>query len=294
MADNKPALFYFWSHDVIEELRTDTCKALVERADVIFLEGVTPDVSISAEIERDINNCSADGVLTDKLRGTLRSQAGEEIQFMLELTKGTPKRYVLEKYPEADFDFEREEAESNLGFLMYGLEEAMQLREDFFMKSRGYNIPKEKTAAGNIIAIDGTVLAIFGAAHPDIQKMVMRSRPTEVHFPYPDYPNSYNCQEMADFNRTGVLDKELFLRGAMEMVVNAALPIELQLSKREKNLLAYRYAGLIPVEKIAGYKDYLHFCISLSGASPAVIFESFLKKEGLPLVPEVLAEIRKV
>jgi hypothetical protein len=293
MINKDPALFYFWAHDNVEELKTDTCRDLVKRADIIFLEGVTPVVSISAEIERDFNNYSRDGVLSDKLRGTLEMGHDEQGKFLLDLTKGTPKRYVFEKYPDAPFDFALKEESSGTAFLKYSLEEAMEIREDFLMESMRYNVPREKAATGRIIALDGIVLVIFGAAHPDLQKMIARARPTEIHFPYPDYPVSYTNQEMADFRQTGVLDKELFLRGRMGAIARAAIK-SISMSLRERELLAHAYAGIFPLDTMQEYPGYANFCISFSGVSPQDVFESFLKKEKMPLVPEMLEKMRKV
>jgi hypothetical protein len=294
MANKDPALFYFWAHDDAEDLKTDTCRELVRRADIIFNEGVTPDVSISTQIERDLNDCSRKGVLSDNLRRTLEANPEGPDAFLLSLTRGTCKRYVLEEYPEPSFGYEEEKAESRRAFLRYGLEEAMLRREDFLMASEAYNIPREKAAAVRIAALDGTVLAILGSAHPDVRKIVALSRPTEVHFPYPNYPRSYSGQESANFRQTGVLDQELFLRNAMEMIARAALNSNPLLSRRERETIANAYASLVPLDKIEQYPEYLNFCVSFASVSPQEVFESFLKKESLPLVPEMLAKIKKV
>jgi hypothetical protein len=286
---------------------------------VIFREFVTPRgmLHITREVEQDFNAYSQKGRLSPKFSGMLTHPESVEKRFLMDITKGTRKRYVLERSEAPDMNLDAEESRAVALFLRedVSLEAALQAMEGFLVRADGYEQRRESGVAEQIMSIPETTLVIFGAGHPDLERMVSsRRRPTEVHFPYPGYPLFYDVQMRMGFRQTTQVSIELCLRMVVErLALNALGNYDgKSISGTELNLLAHRYAALFSQDQILGYRDYLLRCRRLFGGSPLIampdtlvdaeqhhanngagdIFESYLSRNGLPPVKEVLARLR--
>lgn len=299
MENINPVLFYFWAHGSIEntkesmiELDTLILKKLIKRANIIFKEFITDDIETVYQIEKDWNDYISNGEMSETLRLCLDGQFPDtHTLYMAELMKGTNKRFVFEKSLEAPFDLEEENKNTNRAFLEYDLDRALEIKEEFLTESENYQIEREKSVSEQILAIPDTTLVIFGAGHPELEKEVANYRITETHYPYLDYPISYETQMRHEFRKTGKINKELYLRNMMEQITIKG--VKENLKGREQDLVVHYYTSLLTPEQIIECRDYIVSCSRFLLVSKQDIFESYLKKESLPSIQEVLKTINK-
>lgn len=292
-----PVYFYLWTHSEIEELKTPILEQLVRQADCIFLEDVSSDLAITTEIENDFNRYSQKGILAEKLRPAVSGPFPTDPAgaFLLNLTKGTTKRYVFEKTLEADFDYNGERDLSTFAFFKYHLGQALKIKQEFLQKSERYQQVRERDVAEQIVVIPETTLVLFGAAHQDLAEIVSRKRPTITHYPYPDYPLSYETKMMQAFRQTGSIDKELYLRCVMESIAEKALKGMFRESSIT-TLIANRYATILTPDQIADYSDYASTCSRLvisidHSITQHTVFLSYLLRKSLPLPADIFQQV---
>ncbi|MFH1500441.1 MAG: hypothetical protein ABIE22_00675 [archaeon] len=288
-----PALFYFWAHSEYNELDTEKARELIERADVIFEEHVSSDFAITDEIERDFKAFIERGIVSEKLAVSfLPDYLPNQTEFILGHARERGKRIVLERTLEADFDVNGGDEECIESFIYEeDWKRAFEMAKVHAKRNQIYQTKREADVAEQIVAIPETTMVLFGAGHPELEKRVATKRPTEVHFPYEDYPTSFDCQLNQKFRETGELDEELFFRRMMEgMALRAFKDLNGGISSRVTDLTAYRYAEMLAPEQVLDYKNYMMSCSRFLGFSKLDIFESYLKKEGLPQIEEVMGE----
>ena len=306
MEERDPALFYFWAHggsrnyDPMEELDTPTLHDLVDRADAVFLEFISSSLDGTGELEKDINEYVRTKEMPFKLRDAYDYQMRLEGKttaefFIADLLKGTSKRIVLEKTLAAPFDYNEESNMADMVFFAGSLEMAREARRRFLEVAEEYQGRRDRDVTEQIYAVPETVLVLFGAGHLEIEKRVAAKRPTEVHFPFYDYPVQFDTQLRIKYRETGELDEELFLRKYAEDMSRKGVGTRFgkSISSRETDLLAHHYASIFTPDQIIGLKDYFVSCRRmLYGISQDDIFDSYLKKEGITPVEEVLAGLR--
>ena len=303
MAKRNPALFYLWAHgggrnyNPMDELDTPILRSLVERSEVVFLEFVSWDLKSTAELERDWNTHIKTGDMPSKLRACISpSNPLEDYLFLAELMSKGRKKLILEKYPRADFNFVGEDQETHNVFYESSLERAIQEKEKFLWKAQPYQIEREKMVTETISTIPNTALVIFGAGHPELPQKVSLRRPTEVHYPYTGYPKSYayETQMSMQFRITGKVNPELFCKSQMQnMSRNCISDGEKRYTSRQLDLLAHHYATIMTPEQIIGFKNYfISSSTLLVGICASDIFDSYLRKENLPPVEEIVKLIQ--
>jgi len=299
MQNQNPVYFYYWSHDLksiegleinISELMTGTFTGLIRKSDVLFKEYVCSNQEIRAEIEDDFNNYIKKGLLPLKLEETIATD--EETSFLLNLMKGTNKRVLFERSNEAPFDWNEEEDEVFNAFFRYPLNYFKGILKEYLTKTQNYSSERDKNTAEQIINIPETTLVLFGAGHPEIAEIVSSQRKTEIHFPYEDYPASYETQMTTLFRKTGEASVKLYAREIMERLARKATKqiLNNETNMRKLDLIASHYASSLTFEKIVGYTDYLSFAKTIylgGGNHSGDIFESWLKKEKLPLPQDI-------
>ena len=306
MDDNNSILFYFWAHggpenyNPMDELDTSTFHDLVARAQTLFFEFPSPDLSVTAALEADINE------YLQTQRKPLRLQMAYDFQirnlkrlsaefFAADLIKGTAKKVVLERTLEAPFDYLKESEKADLVFFESSLARALEARREFLAMSEEYQQARDRDVAKQICAFPETTFVLFGAGHPALaQRVAALGRPTEIHFPYPYYPCSFATQVRTKYRETGVLDQELFLREFAEGMACKGIDTLFgkKLSSREIDLLAHHYATSLTPNQILGFRDSLIFCKTmLSNVSYGDIFASYLQREHIAGVEEVHAEL---
>ena len=295
--NQNPALFYFWAHSEIEELETQTFLDLVERADVLFVECVYPSYEIIDKFEKELNDYSQNGISTNEFRANFLTDAIDPMwPFILQSTKGSDKKYALERTITNFFDLNVLKGESDSAFFLYNLDTSLQMKRDFLSESCEYHIEREKDVAEQILDIPETTLVLFGTGHPELEKLVEHHRTTEIHYPYTEYITGHYINQMHQkFRRTGKIEPELYLRAMMEGIVRKALDVIHGggLDMVDLNFTIHHYAALFSPDQIVRYKDNLVSCFkSSAGANCGDIFESYLKKESLPPVEQVLEKVR--
>lgn len=310
MDNANPALFYFWAHGTAgdnynpyDELDTPTLHGLVEKADTIFIEFISPhsDFQGTRELERDVNEYVKTGKMPLKLKMAydhqMRVQGEPTIEFFIaNLLQRTTKRIVLEKTLKASFDYYEEDHQVNLMFFESSLERAIDARKRFLEVGEKYQERRDHDVAEQIKTIPEMTLVLFGAGHPDIEKQVAAERPTEIHFPYPDYPLSFETKLRMAYRETGEVDQELFLRKHAEVMARAGIWARLgrSITSREIDLLSHHYAAALSTDQILSFRDYIISCRRmLAGISAGDIVESYFKRERLSLMEEVLVELRR-
>lgn len=161
----------------------------------------------------------------------------------------------------------------------------------YLTKTEDYQAERDKSVAKQISSIPGITLVIFGAGHPEIADRVAADRDIEIHFPYKDYKTSYDSQLRQLFRKTGKADVELFMRDLMDGLARAAIRrmSENGLTERELDSIADYYASTLKQDQIIAYVQYVNFAskIGMRGQDSGHIFESWLKRESLPLPKEI-------
>jgi len=308
MTPLNPALFYFWAHGSIgkgynpmDELDTPTFRTLINRSDSVFLEFVSPNLDGSRELERDLNEYIKTGEMPIKLRECYDYQIESQGEtgydfFIANLIQRTQKRIVLEKTLSAPFNFNEENDRASRAFFERSFNQALEAKRIFLEMNEKYQVPREIDVAEQISALPETTLVIFGAGHPQLERIVSAQRPTEVHFPYYNYNNGFATHLGMKYRETGEVNIELFLRSNAEGMVRKGINEKFRrsISSRETDLLAHHYASVLTPDQIVRYKDYTVFCKTmLVGINFTDILESFLKKESITPVEEVLAGLRR-
>jgi hypothetical protein len=282
-----PALFYFWSHDAIEELTTETCETLVKRAGSVFLESSNPDISLIERIENSYNQYSLNGISPE----TLEAMKNLVAKFLVSLTQGTGKTFVFEKSLLSVPAYDKEDDASIAAFFNQDTRSALIAREFFLTWSEAEQKKREAAAVADICNMPDTPLVIFGVAHLALERMVSAQRPTEIYFPYKDYKIPYKAQERQFFRKTGTLNTELHAKVCIEGAIRMALRENYaDVSRKNKEYIIHYYTERMQFDQIIRLKEYFVACSRFAGLAQGDVFESFLKKDNLPAVQEVLGQ----
>src|SRR3989338_269274 len=187
-------LFYLIEHGPSGyDITTDVLQALVRRADTVFLERVACGSNGGLErvetTERDYNRALAKGSLggasseclshTEVLRVMMLGDGGE--------LGPTSKRVKFERYSTGkygnDIDHLRDSDPTQfyLGAEKIGHYPGAQKRIEEFVN---FHLPREESASGQIAAVGGSVLVVFGEDHLNLARQVGRFRPVEVYYPH--------------------------------------------------------------------------------------------------------------
>lgn len=292
-----PTLFYYWIHDKEynrDEFETQTLEGLIKRADVIFREFFEPRTDIVDEIEKDLNNYLLRRELSEKLRLCLahKNRLFDEDRYLYPLVKDTGKRFAFERlYQEYDGDMDQEDKESDLAFFKYPIQTAMQIKAEFLAKYLAFHVRRERDVIDQILAIPETVLVIFGLGHKGMEELVT-DRPTEIHYPEPNYRLHYQTIRDQIFRITGQLDKDSYLRELMETISRSSINKKYgnNLTPKELTKLSLFYADKLTQEQIIEFGEYANRCSRL-GFSTLDTFESFLKKDRLQLPEQAFKEL---
>lgn len=282
-----PALFYFSEHNIPEQLDTPVLAGLIERADVIYMEFASDtedDLSSAERKEKILNAYSISGIIsTPELQAVLNNPQ-HHVSIFLRQTRGTQKRYVVERTQPPPFDYEAEDKRTHAAFFDYPLERAMEMRRAFLERAVPYYDDVEHAVAQQIAAIPEAVLVSFGAGHPELPELVT-GRLVEVHYPFEDFPVTYGTKQELHFKRTGKLSEELYLRSRMEMFARAGLR-KSGLPHHDIVRLAHHYASAFTPEQILGYRDRVLSYANTGVLVPRGYFESYLRGCGIPQVRE--------
>ena len=217
MKCKNPIRLYFWEHGPVnganmDELDTPTLRNSVRDSDVVYLEFGSEDISATREIEHRINNHSRYGTqsIFDP-NYTITPRFYEMMSLLMELTKGTDKRYIFEKTV-GGLDYDAREAELTKDFFEDDLEEAAAGYEFFLYDTEPWHMGRELRIAEDLLDIQASITAILGLGHLDIRDLLSPSRYTEALFPFRGYPEYNPVKLKRRFRRTGEVDWELFLK----------------------------------------------------------------------------------
>lgn len=286
-----PVLFYFWAHNVAEELDTDSFRRVVDRADVVFREYITDDMSAVDAIESAWNTYISAGLIRPEIQRVLSgAQRDGDGVFLAELMRGTGKRMVLERSLPAPFDYYGEQKAADRAFFSGSFEEAVHAQEAFLRKSTAYQVRREAGVYRQILSISSPVAVVFGAGHPDLEAAVAYGRPTEIHYPYEGYGTSFETRMTHHFRKTGQIDRDLLCRYFMEGIalkqVKTACPGH-TLESYDK--AARWYAASMAPDQILEFKESLVSASHVYGRYG--LLERFAARAGLPAPEELLSRL---
>lgn len=263
------------------ELQTAAFENLARRADVLFDELTTDSDARTDEYESEFNLCLRRGYRPSQ-RLHYPSEKGE---YLADVFKG--KRAVFERsIVDVSLVYKLFEAKLLADRMMLSLtEDAYKLHEGVFKALASYTSERDVRAARQICSIDSPTLVLFGLSHQEIAIRVGQERPVEVHFPYEGYVHDMvEVQLNRKIQKTGVFDRDLAVRSAMEQVARAAFEGE---PAPRRNRIAHEYAVKLPLDAIKEYFGYAVRCARFY-PNPRVIFESFIASRSLPSVDEII------
>ncbi len=292
---NNPALFYFWAHNRPLQLRTSRFKKVISQAEVIFCEKVSESLEELEAFEKAFHAYIQNKLISLKEFDTAYVHHARFLKNCAR--KG--QRFIFERTLTAQGDFNkerqhrlvREDYKADCSFFD-APDTVLEKKYATLTALEEFQKPREENVVQQILAIHEPLLAIFGAAHLDIEARVKAYRPTEVHFPYQRYRSMYLAQLDLHFRANRSIDQNLFLRSIIERVALGAFKDQKQYTERDAVISSQAYADLFTKEQITGYRDFFN-SRRKEETKYWDLFPKYLKEENLPSLEETVKKIRR-
>ncbi len=293
-----PVSFYFWAHNQPGELNKELLERLIMQNDTVYVESATGTIEereTVQSLENDLNTYLQKDIINEGFDERLCLLNRDWFhKFLIGTIKGKNKRILYERSDPGGSRLGNLDALTDEACLSIPFNMALELKEKYLICERDYNLRREAQVIGHLREHPEALLVFFGAAHLGLVSKMERQRPCRVYFPYADYPTRYCVQLRMVFEKEGEIDRDLYRRSAMERLVRKTLYEKYKkISARQTNNTAHTIAKILSLDKILEFIEYLHRCSSLCGGRETDMLESFLQKESLPSIPEVLESLEE-